>query len=336
MNRFNLIVGKNNSGKTNLLEALFIHSCKRNVPSFLSPFVSRPLSGSIFESFWQYLFSNANVSEPIILSGETETQRWSIEVTEEKKTLSKVLPSMIEQLKFADTHPQTLSIKLSFENFETKEKSEDEYFMTMIPGAHQPILSKDPVSSDINCTFVPPYLTNEWKQRWFWPNLEDIFKLKMETKLIEVLKVIEPKLEDFQLARDDLYVGIKDISARLPIGQVGNGLIVVLVKTLAILKSQKGVVLIDEFENGLHHSALKKIWEIFKELARKLDVQIVAMTHSLECLKAAYEVFSNDTVFDFSLYRLEQVGKKNRVIRYDGESFQISIQISIEQDLEVR
>lgn len=331
LERFNLIVGKNNVGKTNLLEALFIHSSQRNVTNLLSPFSIRPLSNPISGFFWQYLFSSADTSKPIVLSGETENQVWNIEITEEEAILSKDFRWVMDQFKVPDAISRVLKIRLRFQDIKTKKVVEDEYLMTVEPTIHNPLLNKPPVPSNFNSVFIPHYPVNEWRQ-WFWSNLSNVFKSKKEAKLAEALRVVEPELTDILLAGNELYVGLEGMPVRIPINQVGNGLIVVLMRVLAVLENQKGVVLIDEFENGLHYSILGQVWKTLKDLARNFDVQILATTHSFECVRAAYDVFSNDEVFDFSLYRLELVEKKNQVIRYDKESFQISV----EQNIEVR
>ena len=74
---------------------------------------------------------------------------------------------------------------------------------------------------------------------------------------------------------------------------------------VAIASSRKGVVLIDEFENGIHHSVLPKIWEAVAEFAERSDTQVFATTHSAECIRAAHEVFTGRE-YVFQLFRLQR------------------------------
>jgi hypothetical protein len=48
-------------------------------------------------------------------------------------------------------------------------------------------------------------------------------------------------------------------------------------------------LLIDEIENGLHYSVLKKVWKAIAQYARKSNSQIVTTTHSWESIEAARE-----------------------------------------------
>ena len=58
---------------------------------------------------------------------------------------------------------------------------------------------------------------------------------------------------------------------------------------LAIANSPGGVVLVDEVENGIHHSVLSKVWKSIATAAERFDTQIFATTHSYECIEKAYE-----------------------------------------------
>ncbi len=56
--------------------------------------------------------------------------------------------------------------------------------------------------------------------------------------------------------------------------------------TLALVNSSNGFLLIDEFENGLHYSVLHKVWKLIFRLAKDLNVQVFATTHSHDCVTA--------------------------------------------------
>ena len=67
------------------------------------------------------------------------------------------------------------------------------------------------------------------------------------------------------------------------------------------------MVFIDEIENGIHHSVQCKVWKAIGKLARDLDIQVFATTHSLEMIRAAYEAFKEDgELDDLRLHRLDR------------------------------
>lgn len=67
------------------------------------------------------------------------------------------------------------------------------------------------------------------------------------------------------------------------------------------------MLLIDEIENGLHHSALATIWEGLFLAAKEVGVQIFATTHSLECIQAAHEAMARQQAYDLAVIQLFRV-----------------------------
>jgi AAA15 family ATPase/GTPase len=92
-----------------------------------------------------------------------------------------------------------------------------------------------------------------------------------------------------------------------------------------IIGESPDVVLIDEVENGLHHSIHEQVWSGLAETAEKLDVQIIATTHSEECLNAAHNAFLGRKDYDLSVIQLFRVesGVQGRVL--DKEHIEAAI-----------
>jgi predicted ATP-dependent endonuclease of OLD family len=83
---------------------------------------------------------------------------------------------------------------------------------------------------------------------------------------------------------------------------------------LGIQPAAGGVLLIDEFENGLHFSVQKRLWELIFELAKTLDIQVFATTHSWDCIEAfthAAETKQDDAVL---VKVSEGIGEKENTI----------------------
>jgi AAA15 family ATPase/GTPase len=65
--------------------------------------------------------------------------------------------------------------------------------------------------------------------------------------------------------------------------------------------------LIDEVENGLHHTVMPVVWKGLIAAAKELDVQIFATTHSAECIFAADQAARESQFNDLNLVRLDRV-----------------------------
>ena len=74
-------------------------------------------------------------------------------------------------------------------------------------------------------------------------------------------------------------------SRPMPLGSFGDGLNRLFAIVLSLLEARGGLLLIDEFENGLHHSVQLKIWQTIFQLSSNLNVQVFATTHSRDAVE---------------------------------------------------
>ena len=97
-----------------------------------------------------------------------------------------------------------------------------------------------------------------------------------------------------------------------------------------MLATESQICLIDEIENGLHHSVLREVWKGLAALVRRDNVQIFATTHSWECAIAAHEVFREYDPYDFALHRLERIDGEIQAFTYDRETLDAVDQLEME------
>lgn len=110
-----------------------------------------------------------------------------------------------------------------------------------------------------------------------------------------------------------MFVKLKGAEQRIPLGSMGEGIKRLLVLSLNLVNSAGGYLLVDEIDTGLHHSVMVGMWRLVLEAAKRLDVQVLATTHSLDCvhsLAALYE--GQSSVRDLiSLHRIERGAEKS-------------------------
>ena len=115
-----------------------------------------------------------------------------------------------------------------------------------------------------------------------------------------------------------------------PLSLLGEGLVRITGILLSIADAPGGVVLIDEVENGFHHSVLSRVWAAIGEAARRYNTQVFATTHSFECIEAAHEAFREDQQYAFRLHRLERFEDDPHVITYDQQTLAAAIRSNLE------
>ena len=153
--------------------------------------------------------------------------------------------------------------------------------------------------------------------------------------LVETLTILEPRLRRLAV---HVIGGVPMVNAdiglpqMIPVPLMGEGIGRLLSMLLAIYYAQDGVVLIDEVENGIHHSALQMAWRALFHAATSAQVQLFCTTHSWECVRAAEAAASAEPDFDFSFTRLERLDASITAIQYSHAM----LKNALEMDLEVR
>jgi energy-coupling factor transporter ATP-binding protein EcfA2 len=144
-----------------------------------------------------------------------------------------------------------------------------------------------------------------------------------EETLQNLLAKVDPRIKKIRVdpgvdGNSDGNQVIVDIglSELMPLTQTGQGVNRLMSILADIIGESPNVLLIDEIENGLHHSVQQQIWTGLAEAAEKLNVQIFATTHSDECLRAANAAFQSRPNYDFSVIQLFRVksGVQGRVL----------------------
>ena len=111
-------------------------------------------------------------------------------------------------------------------------------------------------------------------------------------------------------------VKLRDQQDPVPLRSLGDGAVRCFAVALALAKSTDGLLLIDEAENGIHHSIQAKFWNMVLQTAERNNVQVIATTHSWDCVvgfaKAANELEDVEGV----LYRIQRNRERLRAVEY--------------------
>ena len=108
-----------------------------------------------------------------------------------------------------------------------------------------------------------------------------------------------------------VMVGLVGQDAPAPLRSLGDGAVRMLGVALALANFRGGVLLLDEVENGIHHSVQCDFWKMTLQAAYDNGVQVIATTHSWDCVagfaKAAAELESPDCRLVTLMRRWEKI-----------------------------
>jgi len=355
----NLFLGKNNTGKTCLLEAVELYASS-SPWDILRVAVRREPNGAQSRRMERYdPFESGTSLHPLLSFFHREHGQMprSIRLSADnpeadlKFECAPFLPEMLEMEAFSTEtgklEPQSRRRHLRHlleEGFVlTRGKKESrplffERYLRRHPVPEQMILEEEgwlhPDAAPV--AFLPArgFSNSEAKRLWDKASLADKDEL-----LLEWLRFIEPEVRDLRYISDsdsgaDLpYLKINGDRGRVPLFSLGDGLTRLFHIGLAMANASGGILLIDEFENGLHWEVQKELWKALFRAADKFRVQVFATTHSSDCIRAFIDAQKDLLIPDEShVYRLERKGEDIRA----QDLLRMGLEAAFRQGIEVR
>lgn len=153
-------------------------------------------------------------------------------------------------------------------------------------------------SIPVSCVYLDPFSSRSTSQMGaLW---DSIALTDVEQEIVKALKVISSDIQAVSMIGSDER-GTRSRTAiaksirypsPVPLRTFGDGVNRLFGVILSLCNARDGVLLVDEIENGLHFSVQTEIWRTIFRLARELNVQVFATSHSWDCVRAFQEVAS--------------------------------------------
>ena len=336
LGRVNLFTGRNNSGKTTLLEALFLLVGAGNPGMTLNINALRGIDSVggtptvVQDTFWKPMFSALDMTKTITVEANmTSLGRLKLDITLERPNTIQV---PLEDIGGPPVTELSNESTLLF-SFDGKPGEHGEGRMRVAGNGIQ--IEQPNASVPFQAMFLSSRLGNLQEDA---VRLGQLRTRKQTNTVEDALKIIEPRLQHLEAnpaSGTPLIWGDVGLAELVPLPVMGEGMTRVARLILGISSAPGGLVLVDEIENGLHHSILSKVWKAVDKAAKNFDTQVIATTHSYECLEAACQALGAE---DFRLHRLE-AGKgqtfekrKIRCVTYEPDE----IHAAIHHNFEVR
>ena len=308
---FTLIGGKNDIGKSSFLEAMFVFFDRQNPGALLSHLGWRNVGtlDATPDNVWEPVFYNHDTSTPIIITmvddrNVTRDVRYRLVKNHvAQQTFAPFSFSAGDKPILQTQAPGQTALGVMAKQGNTT--LQDTYVSIGIGG----ITSSGRVQSAE--THQAVYLTAGRNIDAAAPGrLTNVVSAKKKDVLVEIARLIDDRIVDLSvgasLAGNSFVLATVEGQRPIPLALLGGGASIVINMALAILATPNGTILIDELETGIHHSALRHVIGALSKAARESNVQIIATTHSYECIKAAFDVFSNEPNDRFAYLRLER------------------------------
>ena len=103
-------------------------------------------------------------------------------------------------------------------------------------------------------------------------------------------------------------VRARNLPRPVPLRSFGDGLNRLFGIVLSLVNAKGGLLLIDEFENGMHHTVQLDAWRAVFELSGRLGIQVFATSHSWDSIEA-FQKAASETPEEGVLVRLSRKGE---------------------------
>lgn len=303
LGQVNLIAGKNNTGKTALLEALILGYVS-SVDAF------------------NFILSNRNEYD---INGFT-----MLDSLFHKNDISSKIKI---QFDFNGIRTAIVFSK------DLNNKREEVYNVIFLPADSRdiPYIVK-PISHVIALTpfftkaiLIPFNFFDKLLNR-FWANISLTNK---EEELVKILQLIEPKISKIRIEDSKAKVLLIGDLEPIPLKKLGDGINRLLIIGLALINAKNKPLLIDEFEVGLHYSVQEQLWDVIFKYAKEWNIQVFATTHSRDTVKSFTTVAQKEENKGMANYfRLQKLRNSDDIVavQYDEEN----LKTAIEQHIETR
>lgn len=330
LGQINLITGGNNTGKSSLLESLRILASDAN-PSILHNILTyrdeyegkggdeftgtQHLSRlcTLFNGFPEISEDPESIPDPIVISADRSPHNmklsmrigWastkynsdgSVRLAFAENAHSDELESELVPVLRVEANACSRLYRLdSFSRLYLRDSERGEFQVSHASGARGP------------CVAVGPTVDGRTS---IWGNLWDRIALsKAEEHVVEALQLIEPTIAAVSMVGDQsaggraVIVRSGKIGRPVPLRTFGDGLSRLFGMILFLVNAGGGLLLIEEFENGIHYSVQIDVWRMIFRLAHKLEIQVFATTHSWDAIEA-FQLAASESQTKGALVRL--------------------------------
>ena len=313
LGRVNLITGKNNTGKSSVLEALRILASSAS-PAVIGEILrfreelsgDEEALGKISDGDGKFILSSlfhgfppfSSKIDPILIMSGNQNNKMNLTIetgwAAEERLDDGTRRLNIQQESFSDDEESLIPV-LAIKTDDRSRVFSNRRFLNR----RSPTYYNDD-SQRIPCVFVSPYGGEQTASLGLlWDN---IALTDFEADVIKALQIIDPEIEAVTMVGGEVgrlprvaKVRSKAIPRPIPLRSYGDGLNRLFGIILSLVNARNGLLLIDEFENGMHYSVQENAWRIIFRLAKSLDIQVMATSHSWDTIEAFQKAAAEDS-----------------------------------------
>jgi AAA15 family ATPase/GTPase len=339
LGRINLIIGKNNTGKTSVLEAIAIYAAKGDLKLITQLLEDRGETIKANEKNNETTETNIKVLSSIFSDRNFGfNPEHSLSIISDAQTITLRFVKYIDEVQKVNPNGSGIPLvhRMVVEgNGEGGEQIETNIGFEVRFGEEFRIIPLDRDRFYYGASFrmtgnldkVQLVSTRSISKETNGTLWDKVTFTDKEQAVIEALQIIEPKTERVtfvESARERFaVVKLSGTNGPVPLRSMGDGINRIFTIILALVNAENGFLLIDEFENGLHYTVQEQLWKIIFELSQKLNIQVFATTHSEDTIVGFQGILRSQKSIEGKVIRLDNVRGNIKVVAFDAEELKI-------------
>lgn len=297
--KLNVLTGKNNAGKTSILEAIYLsyNSGSKALRKIMT------IRGWSFGASNEYLF-NDKAKENINFQFNTDYDYYELNLTNPAGFPNSFFDYLSEDFVNGEYYKYT---------YRSENKKTDYLFAINKKGVSSSTQSVGPVPNFVDgCTYLNSKHNDDLRDAY-----AEVIK---KDKVNELIKILQQtfNISDIRLMKykDDYLIFLRINDKYVPAFSVGDGLKWAFILCCSILSLERGILLIDDIENYHHPQSLRNIISVLMNSVKESEIQVFITTHSLECIDFILNE-DNAKYIDLKLHYLKNRENKVTSITYD-------------------
>lgn len=330
LGRVTLLVGENGVGKTTVLEAVQVYATRGIALGELlrgREELSLEETSARFELDWFSLFYGRDA---------TSTPSIAIGPTDDLLNVSIInLPSDFPDTDEGETDYDMEHTQRGFRV--TLRDNEHLFSLSRLRLFRRWPRSAEPLP-EIDCKFAPAgIMDNDFLERLWNKAGEE----RRENLAVDPLRtVLGLDIDDVLFLGTDrpglrstgrrAMAGVQGYDRRVPLKSLGGGAFRLFSIALALSNSNNGILLLDEAENGLHYTTQPNFWRTVFQTAEANNVQVIATTHSSDCVRGFAQAAAECEDVEGIIIRLERDDEGLYIVDYPEDELAIAAEHNIE------
>ncbi|WP_190353554.1 ATP-binding protein [Limnothrix sp. FACHB-1088] len=311
LGRINLLTGKNNSGKTSVLEAIYLLMTQEHPAQIMTELqlsrgeISPAADPQKYASEIIHFFHNRKITSQNIIKISGLSNTYQKELTIQLVMDDHKTDSIITFDAFSKDFQESTRPKILINRKKTGSK-DTQYGGTLSPD-REIVFQKSgdiqsPLHQDQDVDFMISTKATSQEAAYLY---NEVVLQPTENLVLEAAKILEPKIQRIapryvdierigSIPKQGFFAKVEGFDEIIPLASMGDGLWRILGLVLVLVSAKNKILLVDEIDTGFHYSVMVDLWKLIWKSAKKLDIQVFATTHSRDCWEALGELIHDE------------------------------------------